>query len=500
MIAERILEADAARIDVPTFGSFVDGVIGEPAADDRIDVRDPATGTRIAWIEDGGTAAVAAAVEAGTTAFAEWRRVPARDRGAMIAELARRIAADADRLSRLDALDTGNPLAAMRADVAKGVRLMGDAAGLALEVKGQTFPLPGLHYTTREPWGVVGRMITFNHPVMFACARLGSALVAGNAVVLKPSELAPLATLAVAELTAGLLPDGLVSVVVGGPATGDALVRHPAVQRLSFTGSTATALRIQAAAADSGRVKTITFELGGKNPIVVCPDVDLDEVAGAIVRGMNFTRVQGQSCGSTSRLVIHESIADDVLARVADLAARIRIGMPADTTTEMGSMITPAARDRCIRIVGEAAAAGARILAGNTPPDDAALAGGAFLRPTIVDRVAPGSRLADEEIFGPVLAAMTWRTEQEALDLANAGRYGLTASIWSQDVDRAFRLADGIEAGYLWINDVETRFPAVPFGGWGDSGVGSEHGLDEILSFTRLKAVNLRVRPAPTAG
>ena len=500
MIAEQLLETGVAPVGAPAFGSFINGVIGEPRTDGRIDVRDPATGTLIARIEDGGSAAVAAAVEVGATAFDEWRRVPARERGAVVGELARRIAADADRLARLDALDTGNPLAAMRADVAKGVRLMSDAAGLALEVKGQTFPLPGLHYTTREPWGVVGRMITFNHPVMFACARLGSALVAGNAVVLKPSELAPLATLALAELTAGLLPDGLVSVVVGGPATGDALVRHAAVQRLSFTGSTATALRIQAAAADSGRVKTITFELGGKNPIVVCPDVDLDEVAGAIVRGMNFTRVQGQSCGSTSRLVIHESIADDVLARVVDLAARIRIGMPTDAATEMGSMITRAARDRCIDIVADAATAGARILAGNTPPDDSALSAGAFLRPTVVDRVAPGSRLADEEIFGPVLAAMTWRTEAEALDLANAGRYGLTAAIWSQDVDRAFRLADGVEAGYLWINDVETRFPAVPFGGWGDSGVGSEHGLDEILSFTRLKAVNLRVRPASTVG
>jgi len=496
MIAERLLKTDLTVGEVATFGSFINAAFREAAGSDRIDVHDPATATLIARIEDAGIEGVAAAVEAGATAFAAWRRVPARERGAIVAELARRIGAAGDRLSRLDALDTGNPLTAMRADVAKGVRLMSEAAGLALEMKGQTFPLPGVHYTQREPWGVVGRMITFNHPVMFACARLGSALVAGNAVVLKPSELAPLATLALAELTVGLLPDGLVSVVVGGPATGDALVRHPAVQRLSFTGSTATALRIQAAAAASGRIKTITFELGGKNPIVVCPDVDPDEVADAIVRGMNFTRVQGQSCGSTSRLVIHESIADDVLGRVIERADRIRIGLPMAETTEMGSMITRAARDRCIGLVTQAAAGGGRILTGNSAPDDPALAAGAFLRPTIVDRVQPGTLLADEEIFGPVLTAMTWRTEREALELANAGRYGLTAAIWSQDIDRAFRLADGIEAGYLWVNDVETRFPAVPFGGWGDSGVGSEHGLDEILSFTRLKAVNLRVRPA----
>jgi acyl-CoA reductase-like NAD-dependent aldehyde dehydrogenase len=494
MIAERLLAGDGA--DVPTIGSFVGGrtIATDGAA--TIAVHDPATGRLVANVAEAGPGGVAAAVEAGGTAFAAWRRVPARERGALVAELARRVGDEADRLARLDTLDTGNPLAAMRADVAKGVRLMTDAAGLALEVKGQTFPVPGLHYTTREPWGVVGRMITFNHPLMFACARLGSALVAGNAVVLKPSELAPLATLALAELTVGLLPDGLVSVVVGGPATGEALVRHPAIGRLSFTGSTATALRIQAAAADSGRIKTITFELGGKNPIVVCPDVDRDEVADAIVRGMNFTRVQGQSCGSTSRLVIHESIADDVLERVAERAARIRIGLPTEPTTEMGSMITPAARDRCVALVGAAVGDGARLRTGGRAPDDGALAGGAFLQPTVVDRVAPGSRLADEEIFGPVLAAMTWRTEREAVELANAGRYGLTAAIWSRDIDRAFRLVDAIDAGYLWINDVETRFPAVPFGGWGDSGVGTEHGLDEILSFTRLKAVNLRVRSA----
>jgi betaine-aldehyde dehydrogenase len=494
MITERLL--DGSHTDVPTLGSFIGGRLTDGSGTDTLDVHDPATGRLVARIADAGTAGVDAAVAAGSAAFAAWRRVPARERGALVAELARRISEHADALARLDTLDTGNPLSAMRADVAKGVRLMGDAAGLALEIKGQTFPLPGLHYTTREPWGVVGRMITFNHPVMFACARLGAALVAGNAVVLKPSELAPLASLALAELTSGILPDGLVSVVVGGPATGDAIVRHPAIGRLSFTGSTATALRIQASAAASGRMKTITFELGGKNPIVVCPDVDRDEVADAIVRGMNFTRVQGQSCGSTSRLVIHESIADDVLERVTARADRIRIGLPDAASTEMGSMITPLARDRCVDLVREAVGGGARLRTGGSAPSDPELLPGAFLRPTVVDRVEPGSRLADEEIFGPVLAAMTWRTEAEAIALANAGRYGLTAAVWSTDIDRAFRIADAVDAGYLWINDVETRFPAVPFGGWGDSGVGSEHGLDEILAFTRVKAVNLRVRPA----
>jgi acyl-CoA reductase-like NAD-dependent aldehyde dehydrogenase len=495
MILERI--GTSGRDDgPPTVGSFVDGGLEAPAGGPAIEVRDPATGALLARTEEAGEAGVARAVEAGRRAFEQWRRVPARDRAALVTELAARVDANAEAFARLDTLDTGNPLTAMRADVMKGARLLRDAAGLALEVKGETFPLPGHHYTTREPWGVVGRMITFNHPAMFACARLGSALIAGNCVVLKPSELAPLAPLAIAELTSGLLPDGVVSVVAGGPETGAALVRHPDVLRLSFTGSTATALRIQAAAAASGRIKTLTFELGGKNPIVVFPDVDLDETATAIVRGMNYTRVQGQSCGSTSRLVIHASIADAVLERVADRVARIRIGSPLDPDTEMGAMISIAARDRCLEAVASGVADGARVLAGGGIPDRADLAAGAFIAPTVVDRVRPGTRLADEEVFGPVLAALRFETEDEAIELANEGRYGLTAAIWTGDVDRAFRVADRIDAGYLWINDVETRFPAVPFGGWGDSGVGAEHGLEELLSMTRIKAVNLRVRPA----
>jgi len=494
MIAREVLDAVAAG-EPPVLGSFIGGRLEGPGPDDTlVDVLDPASGRTIARIPDAGEAGVSRAVSAAEAAFPAWRKVPARDRGALVAELGRRIEANGDVLAALDSLDTGNPLAAMRADVTKGARLMGDSAGLALQVTGTVFPLPGLHYTLREPWGVTGRMITFNHPVMFTCARLGAALVTGNTVVLKASELAPLAPLAIAELTRGLLPDGVVNVVSGGPVTGAALVAHPSVLRISFTGSTATALRIQAAAAASGRMKTLSFELGGKNPILVFPDVDVEEVSGAIVRGMNYTRVAGQSCGSTSRLVIHASIADEVLERVAAKADAIRVGLPSDPATEMGALISREARDRCLAVVGRAVAGGARIRAGGTVPADPALAGGFFLRPTVVDRVAPGSELADEEVFGPVLAALMWRTEDEAIALANAGPYGLTAAIWTQDIDRAFRVVDQIAAGYLWINDVETRFPAVPFGGWGDSGTGLEHGLEEILSFTRVKAVNLRVR------
>jgi acyl-CoA reductase-like NAD-dependent aldehyde dehydrogenase len=478
----------------PLLGSWIGGTTAVAGDGDLIDVHDPATGRALARIEEAGPAGVDRAVTAAKAAAAGWRRTPARERGALVAALADRITAVAERLAILDTLDTGNPITAMRADVAKGARTLADTAGLALEVKGETFPLPGLHYTAREPWGVVGRMITFNHPTMFTAARLGAALVAGNTVVLKPSELAPLSAVAIGELAAGALPDGVVNVVVGGPATGAALVAHPAIERLSFTGSTATALRIQAAAAASGRIKTLTFELGGKNPIVVFDDVDIDEAATAVVRGMNFTRVQGQSCGSTSRLIAHRSIAEPLLERVAERAGRIRIGMPLDEATEMGSMISAAARDRCIDLVNAAVRDGARLAAGGLPPSDATLSGGAFLAPTVVDHVPDGAPLALQEVFGPVLTTTTFDDEAEAITLANAGRYGLTAAIWTQDIDRALRLTEAIEAGYVWVNDVETRFPAVPFGGWKDSGVGAEHGIEEIRSFTRVKAVNVRVR------
>lgn len=492
MITDDVL-ATIDGVAPPTIGAFIGGQLTAGTAD-TFEVRDPATDRVIAHVRDGGAAAVAEAVDRGREAFPAWRKMPPRDRAALINEFGRRVIEHADRLAALDALDSGNPITAMRADITKGVRGMGDAAGVALQIKGETFPLPGLHYTVREPYGVVGRMVTFNHPVMFTLARIASALVAGNCVVIKPSELAPLGPLAVGELSAGIFPAGVVSVVPGGPMTGDALVRHPRIQRLSFTGSTATALKIQAAAADSGHIKTLTFELGGKNPIVVFPDVDIDEVAGAIVRGMNYTRVQGQSCGSTSRLVIHRDIAEDVLAKVAVKASEIRLGSPMDPDTQMGTMITQPARDRCIAFVDAAAADGARVLTGGKPPSDAAFAAGAYLEPTVVAGVAPGSALAEQEIFGPVLSALTWTEEAQAKELANAGDYGLTAAIWTQDIDHALGFIDGLEAGYVWVNDVETRFPAVPFGGWGDSGVGVEHGLEEVLSMTRIRSVNIKIR------
>jgi betaine-aldehyde dehydrogenase len=313
--------------------------------------------------------------------------------------------------------------------------------------------------------------------------------------VLKPSEQAPLSSLAFAALTADLLPPGLLSVLPGHADVGDALVRHPDVPRISFTGSVATGQRIQRAIADSGRVKSVTLELGGKNPIVVFQDADPAQAADATVRGMNFMRVQGQSCGSTSRLLVHREIRDAVTAEILRLVERIVVGLPEEDGTQMGSLISPVHRDRVLGFVADARTDGADLLAGGGAPEDAALVGGAYVLPTVFAGVRPDHRLAREEVFGPVLAILDWTDEAEAIALANATDYGLTASVWTRDIDRALRTADAIEAGYVWVNDVETRYTGVPFGGWKQSGIGTEQSLlDDLVQFTRAKSVNIAVR------
>jgi acyl-CoA reductase-like NAD-dependent aldehyde dehydrogenase len=386
----------------------------------------------------------------------------------------------------------------MRADAEKGAGTLTEMAGLTAEMKGQTIPVRHgqQHFTTLEPWGVVARIIAFNHPVLFACARSAPALAAGNSVILKPSELAPLGALALAQLADGLLPPGVLSVLTGGPELGAAIVGDPRIRRMSFTGSLATGLKVLAGAAASGVIKTTTLELGGKNPIIVCDDANIDAAADAVVRGMNFTRVQGQSCGSTSRLLVHRDVHRALLDRVVDRVKRIRIGLPTEDDVEMGALISRAAQERTLAFVERAVVDGGRLVIGGTPPQDPRLAQGAFVLPTIVDDVPPTSELACEEVFGPVLAVMQWHDEREAIRLANDSRYGLTASIWSASLDRAFRMADAIEAGYIWINDVESRYPGVPFGGWKDSGSGLENGIDELISFTRTKTYNVTFQPA----
>jgi len=453
----------------------------------------PVTEDIIATVPDGDAADVGAAVEAALPAAATWRRVPPRERGALVGELARVLEENADELALLDAIDGGHPVTGMHLDVAIAADTLRLFAGLGIEIKGSTIPASAqnLHLTVREPFGVVGRIIPFNHPVMFAAGKIAAPLVAGNAVILKPPESAPLSALRMGELFASVLPPGVLSVVVGdGPAAGRAVARHPAIRRIGFIGSDATGRAIQRDAAEVG-VKDVTLELGGKNALIAFPDADPDAVAAGAMAGMNFARSAGQSCGSTSRLLLHESIADDVLERVVARMSAIRIGSPLDPATEMGTVATRAQYDKTLRYIGIATNEGARVLAGGGRPPGLEQARGLFLAPTLFGGVRPDMRIAREEVFGPVLAAITWKDEDEAISIANAVDYGLTGSVWTNDINTAHRVASALDAGYLWINGSSAHFTGVPFGGMKLSGVGREESLDELLSYTQLKTLNI---------
>ncbi|GHE36084.1 NAD/NADP-dependent betaine aldehyde dehydrogenase [Streptosporangium violaceochromogenes] len=467
-------------------GSWHRGVSGR-----TMTVRAAANGATLAEVPNATAADVDEAFDTARTAQKTWAAMAPSERGKVLHRVADAIDAAQDELAILEAFDSGNPVTAMRRDVAKGAEIFRHMAGLGHLLNGEVIPVSteGLHYTRRYPYGVVARIVAFNHPFLFACGRVSSAMVAGNSVLLKPSEHTPFAALALARLTEDIIPPGVFSVLTGGAELGAALTAHRGIERISFTGSVGTALKISEQAALSGHIKSMSFELGGKNPMIVLPDADPEKVAAAAVRGMNFTAVQGQSCGSTTRLFLHRDIAAEVMKHLIPRVEAIRIGRPDDPETEMGCLISQEAVDRCLEFIAQGVRDGAKVVAGGRIPDNPELSHGPYLLPTVLVDVPDRSICATNEIFGPVLSVMEWSDLDDVLQRANSLSYGLTAAVWTNDVGRALRIADALESGYVWINDVEFRHYAVPFGGWKDSGIGAEYGLDEPMSFTRSKTI-----------
>ena len=462
----------------------------EAASGDRLDCIDPTTEELLGTVPAGGTADADLAVQAAQESSGAWRALGWTRRAVLLRDLAAAVAEVAEPLALLDVLDSGNPIAGMRGDLESTVRELHYYAGLAGLTHGASTPTGAetVSFTQREPYGVVVRIVPFNHPFKFACGKAAAALAAGNAVIVKPGEQTSLSAIALAEVAEAVLPAGVLTVVTGtGAELGAALVAHPGVQRVAFTGSVPTGRRILAAAAQN--LAHVTLELGGKNPLIVCPDVDPRKAACDAVASMNIARSNGQSCGSTSRIYVHESIraafTGALLARVREL----RVGDPCDEANDVGPVAFAAHHSRVLDHIERAKASGATVATGGTRP--LGLDRGYFVEPTVFTDVADEMPIAREEVFGPVMAVMGWSDLDDAVRRANDTEFGLTANVYTRDLGVAHRLADQLQAGYVYVNGTGRRPPGSPFGGWKASGLGKENSHEELLSYTREKTITI---------
>jgi len=471
---------------------LIDGELCAAADGGWLQSENPANEQPLGRVASAGETDVRRAVAAARAAQPAWAAKSVWERAAALRQLAAGIRARGAQILDLEARDTGNTIGKLSADIQIAAGYLEYFAGLGSELKGETVPATaqGLHFTLREPWGVVARIVPFNHPFMFAAAHLAAPLMAGNAVVVKTPETSPLTGSILGELCREHLPAGLVNIVHGlGLPAGDALVRHPDVRRIGFTGAVPTGLAIQRAAAESG-VKHVTLELGGKNPFIVFPDADLDKVVEMAVAGMNFSWA-GQSCGSTSRLLLHDSVHDEVVERVATRLRQLRLGDPTDPASEMGPVNSRRQHERVLGFIDSAREQGARLVTGGRRPPGDAFRAGYWVEPTLYADVDPAMRVAREEVFGPIVCALRWSTEAQAVALANGTEFGLTAAVWTRDLETAMRMIRRIEAGTVWINTAGQHFVGTPFGGWKDSGLGGEECLEELRSYAQVKAVHI---------
>jgi betaine-aldehyde dehydrogenase len=472
---------------------YYGGAWHAPKSGREADTINPGTSESLGKVADAGAADVDAAVAAAKAASKEWRNVLPLERARMLRRIADVLRTHAQELAMIDAADCGNPVAEMVSDAMIAAAQTEFFAGLVTEMKGASIPMgPNVvNFSVREPRGVVGRIIPFNHPFMFCAGKSAAPIAAGNSVVVKPPEQSPLSSLRLAELIDGILPPGVFNVVPGGKEVGAALAGHKDVAMIALIGSVPTGRAVMRAASET--VKPVMLELGGKNALIAYPDADVDEVAGAVIAGMNFTWC-GQSCGSTSRAFIHEQIYEPVLARVKEKIGYFKPGIPTDPATTMGAIVSKVQLDRVMSYIESAKQEGARLLCGGGPPSDPKLAKGFFIEPTVFADVTMQMRIGREEIFGPVLGIFKWSDEATMLEEVNSVEYGLTCSIWTNDISTAHRTAAAVEAGFVWINEVGKHFLGTPFGGVKQSGIGREECFEEMLAFTQEKNIHVRLR------
>ena len=476
-------------LDVVQNKLFIDGEFVDSDARARIPVLNPHDNSLITEVAEAQKADVDRAVDAARRAFPAWARLAAAERGRLLLKLADAIEARASELAEVETLDTGHPLRDTKGlDVVRTAFTFRYFGGMADKFQGSVVPVEQgfLNYVLREPLGVVGQIVPWNFPLMFTSWNMGPALAAGNTVVLKPAELTPLSSLRIAELAREVgFPKGAMNVVPGyGSVAGQYLAEHPGVDKIAFTGSTATGRKIVQASA--GNLKRVQLELGGKGANVVFDDANLV----AAVNGSAFAifHNQGQACIAGSRLMLHAKIADAFLDKFLALARSIRLGNPLDPATEMGPLTSIQHRDRVLSYCKIAQQQGGEIILGGKSPSDSELSRGCYVMPTVV-RARPADRVCQEEVFGPFVSVTRFKDEAEVVQLANSTVYALGGGLWSNNLQRAHRVAAAIRSGMVWVNCYKRVNPASPFGGVGESGYGRDMGVEAIHDYTEAKSI-----------
>ena len=464
-------------------GKWVDSVSGK-----TFDTLNPATEKVITSVAEGDSADIDLAVIAAREAFENgpWKKTDARDRGRILLEIANLIEKNKDELALLDTLDNGKPInETTNADIPLAIDCFLYYAGWADKIHGETIPVRGefFNYTLREPVGVVGQIIPWNFPLLMAAWKIAPALACGNTIVLKPAEQTPLTALRLGEICqeAGL-PDGVLNIVPGyGPTAGAALAEHMDVDKIAFTGGSNTGRIIMQAA--SKNLKRITLELGGKSPNIVFADSDIDSAVAGAMTGIFFN--QGEVCCAGSRLFLERSIHDEFVEKLSNKAESMRVGNPEDIATQMGAQVSKQQFDKILGYIDTGKQEGAKLVTGGERCGEK----GYFIRPTIFDEVDNNMKIAREEIFGPVVSAITFDDVNEVVRQGNLSIYGLAAAVWTKDIKKAHRLARDLKAGTIWINTYNAFDAASPFGGFKQSGFGRELGVHALELYTQIKSV-----------
>jgi aldehyde dehydrogenase (NAD+) len=470
---------------------FIGGEWSDASGGGRMETLHPATGEVLTETAEGTADDVDRAVAAARAAFTDpkWRRMDAADRGVLLWRMADIMERRSAELARLETLDNGKPIREAQIDIRQAIDALRYYAGWTTKLQGDTLPVRGnmLNYTLREPLGVVGAIIPWNFPLLMAVWKVAPALACGNTLVLKPAEQTPLSALELAAIAAEAgVPAGVLNVVTGyGETAGAALVRHADVDKIAFTGSTAVGRVIMREAAAS--LKKVSLELGGKSPNIVLADADLDAAARGAFSAIFYNT--GQCCTAGSRLLVHESVREELLSRIVDRAGKMQPGDPLDHKTRLGPVISQEQMERVLGYIEQGRSEGAEVLVGGGRAAYNGEERGFWVQPTIFDGVQPGHCIAQEEIFGPVLAVMSFADEDEALATANSTIYGLAAGVWTRDIKRAHRFARELEAGTVWINTYHPGDAASPFGGYKQSGFGRELGQYSLDLYTQIKSV-----------